>query len=96
MSQRPVYATGEPVRLGDVVDVGGGNGPCLRVVVVIPTLEAAEGFDSEEWSYLKQGVLLQDTKVFGLLHLEELGEECVRVRQPTRTPNCRLPLRGVC
>ena len=80
MSSRPAYASGEPVSLGDVVDVGAGSGPQMRVVVIIPTSEAVEGFDAAEWKYLERGVLLQDTKVFGLLHLEQLNEECLRVQ----------------
>jgi len=80
MSELPAYASGEPVHLGDVVDVGAGSGPQMRVVVIIPTSEAVEGFDAGEWKYLERGVLLQDTKVFGLLHLEELNEKCLRVQ----------------
>ena len=79
MLQRPCYTTGEAVHLGDVVDVGRGNGPRMRVVVVIPTLEAAPGFDADDWKYLKRGVILQDVEVFGLLHLEELDEDSRRV-----------------
>jgi hypothetical protein len=80
MLDRPRYATGEPVQLGDLVDVGRGNGPKMRVVVVIPMQEAAAGFDASEWEYLKRGVVLQDPQVFGLLHLEELDEDCQRVQ----------------
>ena len=77
----PKYASGAKVELGDVVDVGAGNGPRMRVVVVIPTRQAAAGFNAAEWSYLEHGVVLQDEKVFGLLHLSELGDEHVLVQR---------------
>lgn len=80
MFQRPSYASGELVHLGDLVDVGAGSGPRMRVVVIIPTSDVAEGFDASQWKYLERGVLLQDLKVFGLLHLEELNEECLHVQ----------------
>jgi hypothetical protein len=51
----------------------------MRVVVVIPTGEAAPGFTAADWEYLQRGVILQDVQVFGLLHLEELNEDCRRV-----------------
>jgi hypothetical protein len=75
------YASGERVRVGDIVDVGHGRGPRATVVVVIPTGEAAEGFTASEWAYLRDGVMLQDTVVFGLLHLSELDHEHVLVQR---------------
>ena len=51
------YASGEEVRLGDVVDVGKGHGPRMEVVVIISSLEAAEGFDPTAWAYLKNGIV---------------------------------------
>lgn len=80
MFQRPANASGELVQLGDFVEVGAGTGKKMRVVVIIPTPEAAEGFDASHWKYLERGVLLQDTMVFGLLHLEKLNEECLQVQ----------------
>lgn len=75
------YANGDEVKLGDIVDVGHGNGPQMRVVVIIPTGQAAEGFDASQWTYLKHGVVLQDTKIFGLLHLNELDDEQLLVQR---------------
>jgi len=75
------YSSGELVELGDIVDVGGGSGPWCRVVVIIPTGAAASGFVASEWSYLKHGVMLQDTKTFGLLHLDALATEHVLVQR---------------
>ena len=48
------YHDGATVQLGDIVDVGFGSGPTARVVVIVPTSEAAPGFIADEWSYLKQ------------------------------------------
>jgi hypothetical protein len=45
------YFDGEEVRLGDIVDVGAGNGPEMRVVVIVPD-QAAEMFAAEQWRYL--------------------------------------------
>jgi hypothetical protein len=78
---RPKYSSGAEVRLGDVVDVGAGNGPRMRVVVIIPTHEAASGFDAAEWSYLGKGLMLQDQRAFGLLHLGELNDEQLLVER---------------
>lgn len=75
------YASGAEVQLGDVVDVGAGNGPRMRVVVIIPTHQAAAGFNAAEWSYLEHGIVLQDKKVFGLLHLGDLDNEQVLVQR---------------
>ena len=75
------YASGDEVRIGDIVDVGKGNGPRMRVVVIIPSNEAAEGFDAAEWAYLKRGIVLQDTKIFGLLHLDEFDHEHILVQR---------------
>lgn len=78
---RPTYSSGEGAYVGDLVDVGRGNGPLLRVVVVIPTQEAVAGFDASEWAYLENGVVLQDLKLLGLLHLATLDEDQILVRR---------------
>ena len=77
------YHDGATVQLGDIVDVGFGSGPTARVVVIVPTSEAAPGFIADEWSSLKQGVLLQDTKLFGLLHVDTLDCEYLSLRRST-------------
>jgi hypothetical protein len=74
------YYDGEEVQFGDIVDVGAGNGPEMRVVVIVPD-QAAEGFDAEHWRYLGAGVLLQDTAAFGLAWLDNLDHEYVFVRR---------------
>jgi hypothetical protein len=75
------YHDGQEVRLGDIVDVGGGNGPLARIVVIVPLSKAMPGFVAEEWAYLEQGIVLEDQQRFGLLHLPELDEECVLVQR---------------
>ena len=77
------YHDGATVQLGDIVDLGFGSGPTARVVVTVPTSEAAPGFIADEWSSLKQGVLLQDTKLFGLLHVDTLDCEYLSLRRST-------------
>lgn len=69
------YQDGQDVRLGDIVDVGGGNGPLCCVVVIIPSGDAAHGFNASEWAYLEHGVVFQDLKLFGLLHVDDLDHE---------------------
>ena len=77
--ERPSYISGGEVRLNDVVDLGGGNGPNGRVVVIIPTGEAVDGFDASDWAYLKAGVMFEEKTMFGLLHVENLDEDFVLV-----------------
>lgn len=48
------YATGEEVQIGDIIRLDNGHGPQMRVVVIIPAQEAAEGFTAEAWAYLKR------------------------------------------
>lgn len=69
------YHDGEEVHLGDIVDVARGQGPKMRVVVIVATNEAVDGFDAKEWAHLGPGVLLKDADVFGLLWLARLDEE---------------------
>lgn len=61
------YHSGEEVLVGDLVGFGRGHEPKAEVVVLIPTGEAAPGFVAAEWSYLKDGVMLQ-TEDMGLVH----------------------------
>lgn len=51
------YQDGQVVSLGDIVNVGGGNGPLCRVVVIIPTGEAVQGFNASDWAYLERDVV---------------------------------------
>jgi hypothetical protein len=72
------------VKIGDFVDVGNGHGLEARVVVIISSGEVVAGFSAPEWSYLKQGVMLQDQKVFGLLHLPEFNHEHILFGAPKK------------
>lgn len=65
------YANGEDVRLGDIIDVGEGNGPKVRVVIISYLRQAAEGFDLRDWPTL-DGILAQDLKSGGLVELSEI------------------------
>ena len=65
------YGNGEEVRLGDIVDIGHGNGPTLRVAVIPQLGLAAPGFDVHDWPTLADGVLLQDVKTGGLVSYSE-------------------------
>jgi hypothetical protein len=67
------YANGEEVRLGDIIDVGEGNGPRVRVVAIPRLSQAAEGFDVREWVTLGDGILAQDVKTGGLVALSEIN-----------------------
>ena len=75
------YSTSDAVEIGDIVDDGGGKGPRCRVVVIIETGQVAPCFAAPDWAYLGRGVVLQDSEVFGLLHLEELTPNHVLVRR---------------
>ena len=74
------YHSGAKVELGDIVAVGGADGPQTRVVVIVPD-RAAEGFDVDGWAHLGPGILLQDTSVFGLVWVSQLDHEYILVRR---------------
>jgi hypothetical protein len=65
----PRYWSGEEVRLGDLVDIGEGNGPILRVVVIPQLGLAAAGFDVQDWKSSDTAVVFQDVKAGGLVAL---------------------------
>jgi hypothetical protein len=65
------YPNGEDVRLGDIIDIGEGNGPRVRVVIIKYLGQAAEGFDICDWPTL-DGILCQEVKSGGLLELSEI------------------------
>jgi len=66
------YADGQEVLLGDAVDLGGGS--VGRVVAVLDTGRYSQCYLAEEWSYLKEGVLLE-AHAFGLVHCTESGHD---------------------
>ena len=74
------YKSGEEIRLGDIVDIGQGNGPQGVVVVVIPSGPAAKGFTAEDWSYLESGFMLQ-AEGMGLVHYSQPDDELIFVRR---------------
>ena len=74
------YKSGEEIQLGDVVDIGQGNGPQGVVVVVIPSGPVAKGFTAEDWSYLKSGLMLQADGM-GLVHYAQPNDELILVHR---------------
>lgn len=76
------------------MDVGGGNGPLCCVVVIIPNGDAASGFSAADWAYLKRGVVFQDEKVFGLLHVEELDHEYILMHRAQQATPADRPKTG--
>ncbi len=71
-----LYASGEQIELGDVVDMAGGLGKRATVVVLISSGLAAKGFKADEWAYLKSGFMLQ-TDDGSLLHYPEPDDDLV-------------------
>ena len=59
------YRNGEPVLLGDKVDLGGGMTGI--VVAVIDTSDFSSGYSAEEWGYLLAGALVESPEG-GLMH----------------------------
>lgn len=59
------YCDGNPVLLGDSVDLGGGDTGI--VVAVIDQDEFSSRYPMNEWSYLSMGALVESSK-YGLIH----------------------------
>jgi hypothetical protein len=72
------YLNGRPIVVGDLVELGGG-----MTGVVACTLEdgqAALGFSGDEWSDLKEGVLVQSEQA-GLIHFSDPDIDLVLIRR---------------
>lgn len=69
------YATGEFVKLGDRVALGGDSGGVVVCVIDAGAYSAA--YPEAQWGYLKQGVLI-DFPAHGLIHYEETVEPDVK------------------
>jgi hypothetical protein len=68
------YLSGETVVVGDKVDLGGG-----MTGVVLYSFEdgqVAAGYSAEEWSGLKQGVMVKSDKA-GFIHFPEPNVDLV-------------------
>ena len=65
------YSSGEEVKLGDIVTLGNNN-PGV-VVCSLDTGEYSEKYSHDQWSYLKQGVLIEFMK-FGIIHYSNILE----------------------
>ena len=76
------YTTGEEVVIGDIVNIGSGN--VMQVVVVISQEIALAGFNAHDWSYLINGVILQDQKTGLLFHIDKIDEELALIKRAKR------------
>ena len=75
------YLSGIEVQAGDLlVDVEGQES---RVVVVINTGKAVEGYDPEAWAYLGSGVLVEHRNASGvhLAHYPKIDEDFELLRR---------------
>lgn len=72
------YPNGEVILVGDILAPGYAvDGQVARIVVVIPTLCAAEGYDAREWAHLESGVLVEHRNASGLhlVHYPVIDED---------------------
>jgi hypothetical protein len=65
------YASGEPVRLGDDVDLG--QGQFGQVVGIIQERRYRTGYNGADWEYLGKGILIKTP--FGDLRVDEPDED---------------------
>ena len=65
---------------GDIVTCAPGSSWPGRVVVQIETNEAVEGYNPENWSYLKVGFMVE-TQAAGLIHYDHADEDIELVRR---------------
>jgi hypothetical protein len=65
------YVSGEPVRLGDDVDLG--QGQLGQVVGVIQERRYRTDYNGADWDYLEKGILI--TTIFGDLRVDEPDED---------------------
>ena len=73
----PRYKNGEEIKAGDFVRVElAGDSVKGRVVVVIDTAAAIEGYIANEWTYLGTGVMVKSDEI-GLVHFIKTHEELV-------------------
>lgn len=66
------YINGEEVKVGDQVNLGGGDAG--MVVGVIDTSSFAHDYSAEKWAYLKTGLLIL-TNDSALVHCPGLDED---------------------
>ncbi|MGH8030321.1 MAG: hypothetical protein ACREO3_10340 [Arenimonas sp.] len=70
-----LYADGQEVRLGDLVDMGDGKGATTQVVALVSTEESVEGMDAREWDYFHDGLVLRHIAGRHLIHLQAFTAE---------------------
>ncbi|GBQ70733.1 hypothetical protein [Komagataeibacter xylinus] len=71
------YQDGRKVRIGDKVNLG--NNAKGVVIGLIGQHLYADGYNAEDWDYLKNGFLISTD--FGLLRLEEPDEDMKLLRR---------------
>ncbi len=78
------YPNGESVQIGDTVHLGGDQSGV--VVGIIDDGEYAEGYQEEDWNYLRNGLIISTD--FGDLRLDKPDEDFELVARPE--PRLRL------
>ena len=81
------YPSGEPVQIGDTVHLGGGRNGV--VVGIINEAAYAPGYQSEDWIFLRTGLVVNTA--FGDLRLDQPDEDFELVSRPGAQ---RLPSRS--
>jgi hypothetical protein len=77
----PRYKSGEEINAGDLIRVErAGDAAQGRVLVVIDTAKAVDGYEASEWAYLGTGVMVE-VKEIGLVHFIKPHEELVLERR---------------
>jgi hypothetical protein len=72
------YHSGEEVLAGDTLGPKVWPGSVSdRVVVVIPTCSAVDGYVADDWAYLKGGIVVEHTNSSGtfIVHYPEIDED---------------------
>ena len=73
-----IYFSGETVQLGDAVHLGGDQSGL--VVGIIEEGKYADGYNEEDWRYLRAGLIVSTD--FGDLRLDKPDEDLALVARP--------------
>ena len=75
------YASGESPIVGDLVDLGYGNGPRGHVLVVVGGPHAGSVADQKisDWEYLGPGILVQSEAMGGLVYEDSPDDETILI-----------------
>jgi hypothetical protein len=72
--EKMLYLNGVAVMIGDHVSIGNNHKDFGVVVCVIDDNQFSSDYSQNEWSYLKNGVLIEFTKA-GLVYFEKFDQE---------------------